>query len=197
MKTLSIKKIRILAVAFAVSALALTSCNRNDEEADDLPQEELSNVVLVVKDVATGTSASYDYQLQNKNQTIPTLKLEDGHTYDVSVNFMNGTANSNSEIQQAKDEHFLVYNFPNADISLTRTDDANSTRTDGTRVGLKTRWKVARAVKNSAAGSQLVLTLFHESKTASETSAVSGNGMVFGMQSGGETDAQAIYNLTH
>ena len=182
----------ILGLFFAVS-LSLTSCNRSDDEADDLPQEELSDVLLRVTDVATGTPVVYDYQVNST--TNPNVKLINGHTYNVEVIFKNGNEDATQEIKDAKDEHFLVYNFPNSDITLTRTDDASSTRGDGNRVGLKTKWVVNTAVKNASAPSQLVLTLFHEPVTVSETSAASGNGVIYGTHTGGETDAQANYNI--
>jgi hypothetical protein len=182
----------ILGLFFAVS-LSLTSCNRSDDEADDLPQEELSDVLLRVTDVATGTPVVYDYQVNST--TNPNVKLINGHTYNVEVIFKNGDEDATQEIKDAKDEHFLVYNFPNSDITLTRTDDVSSTRGDGNRVGLKTKWVVNTAVKNASAPSQLVLTLFHEPVTVSETSASSGNGVIYGTHTGGETDAQANYNI--
>lgn len=182
----------ILGLFFAVS-LSLTSCNRSDDEADDLPQEELSDVLLRVTDVATGTPVVYDYQVNST--TNPNVKLINGHTYNVEVIFKNGDEDATQEIKDAKDEHFLVYNFPNSDITLTRTDDASSTRGDGNRVGLKTKWVVNTAVKNASAPSQLVLTLFHEPVTVSETSASSGNGVIYGTHTGGETDAQATYGI--
>ncbi|WP_288377585.1 hypothetical protein [uncultured Chryseobacterium sp.] len=184
----------ILGLFFAVS-LSLTSCNRSDDEADDLPQEELSDVLLRVTDVATGTPVVYDYQVNST--TNPNVKLINGHTYNVEVIFKNGNEDATQEIKDAKDEHFLVYNFPNSDITLTRTDDASSTRGDGNRVGLKTKWVVNTAVKNTSAPSQLVLTLFHEPVTVSETSAASGNGVIYGTHTGGETDAQANYNISN
>ncbi|EFK32954.1 Uncharacterised protein [Chryseobacterium gleum] len=192
MKNIFKNTILILGLLFFVS-LSLTSCNRSDDEADDLPQEELSDVLLRVTDVATGTPVVYDYQVNST--TNPNVKLINGHTYNVEVIFKNGDEDATQEIKDAKDEHFLVYNFPNSDITLTRTDDASSTRGDGSRVGLKTKWVVNTAVKNASAPSQLVLTLFHEPVTVSEASAVSGNGVIYGTHTGGETDAQANYNI--
>jgi hypothetical protein len=178
---------------FLATSLSLTSCHRSDDESDDLPQEELSDVLLKVTDKATGALVLYDYQVNST--TNPNVKLVNGHTYDVEVIFKNGNDDATEEIRQAKNEHFLVYNFPNSDITLTRTDDQSSTRDDGNHVGLKTRWVVNTAVKNTAATSQLVLTLFHQPVTVSEASSVSGNGVVYGTHTGGETDAQANYNI--
>lgn len=183
----------IAGLLFLSASLSLTSCNRSDDEADDLPQEELSDVLLKVTDASTGNSTVYDYQVNST--TNPNVKLTNGHTYNVEVIFKNGDEDATQEIRDAKDEHFLVYNFPNSDITLTRTDDASSTRSDGKHVGLKTQWVVNTAVKNSSATAQLVLTLFHEPVTVSEASSVSGNGVVYGSHTGGETDAQANYNI--
>lgn len=183
----------ILGLLMIAFSLSLTSCNRSDDEADDLPQEELSDVLLRVTDEATQVPVTYDYQVNSTKN--PNVKLIDGHTYNVEVIFKNGEEDATQEIRDAKDEHFLVYNFPNSDIVLTRTDDASSTRKDGKHVGLKTKWVVNTAVKNAAATSQLVLTLYHQPVTVTEASAVSGNGVIFGTQSGGETDAQALYNI--
>lgn len=186
----------ILGLLLCAAAFNLTSCNRSDDEADDLPQEELSNILLKVTDQADKSSTLYDYQVNSTSN--PNIKLINGHTYDVEVLFKNGDENANDEIIKAKDEHFLVYNFPNSDITLTRTDDSSSTRGDGKHVGLKTKWVVNTAVKNTAATStQLILTLYHEPKTVSEASSPSGNGVVYGQQTGGETDAQATYNLSN
>jgi len=183
----------ILGLLFLAVSLSLTSCNRSDDEADDLPQEELSDVLLRVTDEATGVPVVYDYQVNST--TNPNVKLIDGHTYDVQVIFKNGDEDATEEIKDAVDEHFLVYNFPNSDITLTRTDDPEFIRADGNHVGIKTKWVVNKAVKNTSASAQLVLTLYHEPVTVSEASSVSGNGIVYGTHTGGETDAQANYNI--
>lgn len=177
------------------ASFSITSCNRSDDEADDLPQEELSDVLLKVTDASTGTSVVYDYQVNST--TNPNVKLIDGHTYNVQVIFKNGDEDATEEIKNAVDEHFLVYNFPNSDITLTRTDDPEFVRADNNHVGVKTKWVVNKAVKNASAPAQLVLILFHEPVTVSEASSVSGNGVVYGAHTGGETDAQANYNITN
>ncbi|SDH65452.1 hypothetical protein SAMN05421846_101441 [Chryseobacterium taeanense] len=183
----------IAGLLFLSASLSLTSCNRSDDEADDLPQEELSDVLLKVTDASTGTSVVYDYQVNST--TNPNVKLVDGHTYNVEVMFKNGDEDATQEIKDAVDEHFLVYNFPNSDITLTRTDDPGFVRGDGNHVGIKTKWVVNTAIKNTSAPAQLVLTLYHEPVTVSEASSASGNGVVYGTHTGGETDAQANYNI--
>lgn len=196
MKHLFKNSARILGLLAVAGTLTLTSCRSDDEETvDDLPQEELSNILLKVTDQATSASVTYDYVINGS--TNPTITLVDGHTYDVEAIFKNGSEDVTQEIRDAKDEHFLVFNFPNSDVTLTRTDDATSTRADGKHVGLKTKWVVTDAVKNTTATAQLVMTLYHEPATVSEASAASGNGIVYGTQTGGETDAQATYKITN
>ncbi|SDQ75605.1 hypothetical protein SAMN05421664_2470 [Chryseobacterium soldanellicola] len=186
--------IKLLAVLFI--AITVVSCQRDGSaEEDDIPQEDLTNILLQVKDVAAGTTATYNYSVGAGGTQ--TIILQDGKTYEVEAQFKNGDEDATQEIKDAKDEHFLVYNFPNSDIALTRTDDASSTRADGKHVGLKTQWVVTKAVKNASSTSQLILTLYHEPAMVSESSQVSGNGIVYGTQSGGETDAQANYTISN
>ncbi|MGE8526488.1 hypothetical protein [Chryseobacterium rhizosphaerae] len=183
---------RLLAVLFIT--FSIMSCQRdNASEEDDLPQEDLTNIILLVKDVAAQTTTTYNYSV-GAGGAQP-ISLVDGKTYEVEVQFKNGDEDSTQEIKDAKDEHFLVFNFPNSDLTLTRTDDASSTRADHNHVGLKTKWVVTKAIKNASVQSQLILTLYHEPQTVSEASAVSGNGVVYGQQTGGETDAQATYGI--
>jgi hypothetical protein len=196
MKVFNTKNIiKLLAVLFIT--ITVVSCQRDGSAAeDDLPQEDLTNIILKVRDISPGSTASaiaYNYSMGAGGAQ--SIKLEEGKTYEVIAEFKNGNEDATQEIRDAKDEHFLVFNFPNSDIVLTRTDDASSTRTDGKRVGLKTEWVVNKAIKNPAATSQLIFTLYHEPATVSEDSEASGNGIVFGKQTGGETDAQANYNI--
>ena len=186
--------IKLLAVLFI--AITVISCQRDgSSEEDDIPQEDLTNILLNVKDVATGEVKTYNYSMGAGGAQ--SIQLIDGKTYQVTAEFKNGNEDATEEIKDAKDEHFLVFNFPNSDISLTRTDGPESTRGDGKRVGLKTEWVVNKAIKNPSVTSQLIFTLYHEPASVSEDSQVSGNGIVYGTQVGGETDAQANYTITN
>lgn len=195
MKLFNTKNIfKLLAVLFI--AITVVSCQRDGSAAeDDLPQEDLTNIILNIKDKVSGEVKTYNYSM-GAGGAQP-IQLTDGKTYEVTATFKNGNEDATQEIKDAKDEHFLIFNFPNSDIVLTRTDDASSTRGDGKRVGLKTEWLVNKAIKNSAATSQLIFTLYHEPASVTEDSQVSGNGVIFGTQVGGETDAQANYTITN
>jgi hypothetical protein len=186
--------IKLLAVLFIT--ITVVSCQRDGSAAeDDLPQEDLTNILLLVtEDVPNAVTKTYNYSMGSGGS--PTIQIQNGKTYNVEVQFKNGNDDATQEIKDAKEEHFLVYNFPNSDITLTRTDDASSTY-NGIHVGLKTKWVVNKAINNTSSTSQLILTLYHEPASVTEDSNVSGNGVVFGTQVGGETDAQANYNITN
>lgn len=195
MKVFNTKNI-IKLLSVLLIAVTVVSCQRNGSAAeDDLPQEDLTNIILNIKDKATGDVKTYNYSM-GAGGAQP-IQLTDGKTYEVTATFKNGNEDATKEIEDAKDEHFLIFNFPNSDITLTRIDGPESTRGDGKRVGLKTEWVVNKAIKNPSATSQLIFTLYHQPATVSEDSEANGNGIIFGKQTGGETDAQANYTITN
>lgn len=173
-------------------SIMFISCHRGDELADDLPQEDVSNALLIIKDNADGTTKVYNYQINGSN--IPNIKLENNHEYTVQIALKNGAEDATNEIKDAKDEHFFLFDFPNSDIELTRIDDATSTRSDGNKVGLITKWKVNNAAKSASA--QVILTLYHEPISVTENSQPSGNGSVYGEVVGGETDLKVNYQIS-
>ena len=165
------------------------SCSRSDEDEDVLSQEDISNIILNVKDEATGIIQTYNYTVNST--TNPEIKLTDGKSYTVNAVFLNGNEDETQSIKEAKDEHFLLFDFQNSNIQLERIDDESSTRSDGYKVGLATKWNVIKA-KNGT-NPQLVLTVIHDPVSVSEAQ----NGSVFGSVIGGETDAMATYILTN
>ncbi|QCX53789.1 hypothetical protein [Elizabethkingia sp. JS20170427COW] len=170
---------------YIFSLVSLMACHRGDMEIDDIPQEDLSNIILKITDQQTQVTQTYDYQA-NSN-FVPTIKLKKDHTYSVAIVFLNGDEDSTEEILEAKDEHFLIYNFLKSEIDLQRTDGIEGTRKDGARVGLKSIWKV-KEIQNDA---KLILTLYHEPYEVSEAK----NNTEWGTQLGGETDAIGEYKI--
>lgn len=176
--------------------LPLISCHRNDADEDDFPQEEISNILLILTDQADNSVKTVNYQVNAS--TNPTIHLQNGHVYDVRVLFKNGAEDATEDIITAKNEHFLVYNFPNSDIGLVRTDGPESTHDlpgDNAKVGLRTTWTVNNAANNGNA--KLILTLYHNAVSVSENANPSGTGMVYGTHTGGETDAEATFNISN
>lgn len=180
------KLISVLAVLFLI--FSVISCQRDEDvAADDLPQEELTNIVLNVKDIAAGTTQSYNYII---GSAAPVIALTDGKSYEVTTIFKNGTEDVTQEIKDAKDEHFLIFDFPKSTIDLTREDAEDSTGKLG-KVGLKTKWNVVKVVNSSSP--LLKLTLIHEPASANEAQ----NGTAWGSVTGGETDAEATFGLSN
>ena len=87
--------------------------------------------------------------------------------------------------------HFLIYDFQGSQINITREDDASSTRSDGAKVGLVTKWNVTKVVNSSSP--KLILTLIHDATSVNEAQ----NGTTFGNVVGGETDAMATFGISN
>lgn len=192
-------RLRRVASVFAVLLLVfgLTSCHRDDDEADDLPQEEMTNVILHLTDEA-GLKVQYNYVINGSSS--PVIKLVDGKTYTVEAQFMNGTDDVTGEIKEAKDNHFLIFNFPNSKIDVERLDGDDST-TATHKVGLKTKWTVNK-VNNSSNAAALVLTLKHadlkEDLQPNEAAVTSTNGIQWGTAGAkAEDDAVANFGLSN
>jgi len=165
------------------------SCSRADEDEDVLSQEDISNIILNVKDDTTGITTTYNYTVNST--TNPDIKLTDGKTYTVNAVFLNGNEDETESIKEAKDEHFILFDFQNSNIDLERLDDESSTRSDGNKVGLATKWNVIKAKNGN--NPQLVLTVIHDPVSVSEAQ----NGSEFGSVVGGETDAMATYGISN
>ena len=176
-------------IVFLLITVVTVSCSRADEDDDVLSQEDISNIILNVKDDATGITQTYNYTINST--TDPDIKLTDGKTYTVNAVFLNGNEDETESIKEAKDEHFLLFDFQNSTINLERIDDESSIRTDGNKVGLSTKWTVIKA-KNGL-NPQLVLTVIHDAVSVS----VGQPGSEFGSVIGGETDAMATYSISN
>lgn len=164
------------------------SCSRTDFFSDDIPQEEITNIILKVTDAASQETNVYNFNMGQTN--LPEIMLKEGHVYHTELIFMNGSEDETEGIIQAKDEHFVLYNFPASAILLERTDDEAATRTtDGMRLGLKTKWTVQKVINNS--NPLLKISLIHDAVSVSEAQ----NGTEYGKTEGGETDAEAIFLL--
>lgn len=185
MKTLIQLKYTIF---FLIMVFAI-SCSRADEDEDVLSQEDISNIILNVKDDATGLTNTYNYTVNSA--TNPEIKLIDGKKYTVSAVFLNGNEDETESIKEAKDEHFLLFDFQNSNIGLERIDDESSTNSDGIKIGLKTKWTVNKA--KDGVNPQLILTVIHDPVSVK----VGEPGKEFGSVIGGETDAMATYSISN
>ncbi|MCC2591100.1 hypothetical protein [Chryseobacterium sp. MFBS3-17] len=175
----------IKSLFLAFTLLMIQGCSRADENADVLAQEEVSSVILAVEEQGTGVVQSYTYVANAAHY--PHLHLETGKIYDVQVIFRNGSEDITQEIIEERDEHFLIYDFKNAEISLVRTDA--EIRNDGKRLGIAVQWTVNQIATTDA---RLELTLYHDPVTVDEGQ----NGTAWGSVTGGETDAVAFFDIT-
>lgn len=175
-------------VFLLITAIAI-SCSRADEDDDVLSQEDISNIILNVKDDATGITTTYNYTVNST--TNPDIKLTDGKIYTVNAVFLNGNEDETESIKEAKDEHFLLFDFQNSNIGLERIDDESSTNSDGIKIGLKTKWIVNKA--KDGVNPQLVLTVIHDPVSVN----VGEPEKEFGSVIGGETDAMATYSISN
>ncbi|MDM1556815.1 MULTISPECIES: hypothetical protein [Chryseobacterium] len=188
-KLFNTKNIIKLLAALFITVTTFISCQRNGSaEEDDLPQEELTNIVLLVTEEGTTNTISYDYSIGAGGT--PTIPLKDGKSYTVEAKFRNGNEDATKEIIDAKNEHFLIFDFPKSDITVAR-EDGGDLRNDGKRVGLRTKWTVAKAVNGDAPF--LKLTLIHSPESVNDAK----SGTAWGSVTGGETDAEAKYNLSN
>ena len=179
--------IKLLAVLFIT--FTLVCCQRDGAEEDDIPQEELTNIILLVKEDTPGAIAvEYNYSIGAGG--ISTIPLTNGKSYVVNTRFYNGNDDVTQEIIDAKDEHFIIFDFPKSTINLTREDGILSTGDLG-QVGLITKWNVVNVVNSSAPF--LKLDLIHAPQSASSSQ----NGTAWGSVVGGETDAEATFNLSN
>ena len=170
-------------------SLFLVNCHRDEFFSDDIPQEEITNIILKVKDNSTQITQTYNFNMGQTN--LPEIKLVDGHQYTVETLFINGNEDETESIKEAKDEHFLLFDFPNSQIDLVRLDEASSTRTDGKKLGLLTQWNVVKTKTGTTP--VLKIDLIHDATEVFEEK----SGTVWGSTIGGETDAEAVFSLTN
>lgn len=176
-------------LALFILSIAVIGCQRDTDPGDDLPQEDLTAIVLRVTNLSTNVTKEFTYNVAS--EVNPVINLEDGKSYRVEAVFKNGDKDVTQQIKDAKDEHFLIFNFPKSTIKVTRNDGASSTRKDGNKVGLVTQWDVTKIM--NASSPVLKLTLIHEPATVSEAQ----NGSAWGSVTGGETDAEATFGLAN
>lgn len=182
---------RLTSVFFVLFLIfSIISCQRNAEAAeDDLPQEEFSMIRLEITDTENPATSSF-YAYYVGTAAAPVIPLTDGKSYEVTVTFWNGNDDVTQSIKDAKNEHFIIFDFPKSTINLTREDGEDSTGNLG-KIGLKTKWDVVKVIDSQSP--LLKLTLIHEPVSTDENQ----NGTSWGSAVGGETDAEATFTLSN
>ncbi len=173
------KKSNVLKNGILAISLMFLSCSpdHDDDHNHDHDEENITKVTYNI--TQDGKTNTYSWE---EGKTLPTINLTQG-TAQVSVQFFNEKEEVTPEIIAEKNAHFIVYGFTNSTaISLTRTDDTSTIRTDGKKLGLKSTWTI------TADGSNDVnIKLIHEPTTVNDEGT--------GSHSGGATDVDATLKI--
>ncbi|MEE3725840.1 hypothetical protein V2H21_10790 [Riemerella anatipestifer] len=178
-------------VLSAVSILALNSCRDNDEAPADVHNhDEVQYLTVTLTNTADNSTQTATFSAEGADKE---LVLKENNTYDVQLSLVaphdDHTHDVTDEIIELKEEHFFTYNFSNVAVKVTRKDEAESTRKDGSKIGLKTQWQVTSAPKT---GAKANIRLYHLPTSVKMSGA---NGDEAGTVVGGEEDIDATFNI--
>lgn len=184
------KKLKLI-IPISFFCLLLTSCSMDDITPKQVNETEvISDVTLTFTD-ANGNQKDYTYtdpKYRKTDYEDPIITLKPNQHYDVSVQFYNKSnpddiEDVTEEVTEEKNDHFVEYRFNDAQVSLTRTDTEETTDQNGIKIGLFTEWDTG----DTSTGS-VQITLIHKPEIKN-TDNPDGN------HTGGETDAQVIFDL--
>ncbi|MDL1913599.1 MAG: hypothetical protein FDW93_03635 [Bergeyella sp.] len=168
------------------------SCGREADIPKDTHNHDNPSKLKLVLVNAENPSDSVVAEHVVGNELGEDLAVIPGTVYNVSIKFMKrhraGDYEMNKEFIELKDDHFIKYDFSNADIILKRRED-DVVRSDGNRFGFETRWKI----DSVGSESKLNIILKHEPTRVNQDYPSSGN--QWGKASGGETDYDAWFNI--
>ncbi|TYA71521.1 hypothetical protein [Seonamhaeicola marinus] len=196
------KNVKIALTSLLVGALLLTtSCSDDDSPEQGHHHDEVTLVQVIVTD-GDGNTETYDIHAEHEDHDDKNgnkeeddeveIELYANSTYSVEIKFLNDEdpndiEDATLEILEEKDEHFIVFSKEaGVNLSITRTDDASSTRADGNKIGLSTDWTTGAASPEG----HVEVKLYHEPTEVSEAS----NGNDFGsVGAGSETDVDVHF----
>ncbi|MDG4946072.1 hypothetical protein NMK71_06570 [Weeksellaceae bacterium KMM 9713] len=183
-----------------------TSCS-NDDIPEHIHDHEGIHELVIERTDLNGENPVH-YEFIAGNNLGETIYLTSGQTYNFEIIALNGQDNHEHDEDQeehddhedhegdehnilhetleAVEEHFFLYAKSNSlNIDFERTDDAESTRNDGTKIGVKTR---ITALANSTGNLQIELK--HQ---PTEVNDQANNN--FGSSVGGATDMMAVFPI--
>ncbi len=172
------------------AAFTIFSCRNNDDIPEDIHEhEEIEKVVVTLinkNDAADKQTIQYIGGISDKS-----IEFKTGGVYAVSLDFQvkhdDHYHSVNEEILEEKEEHFVTYEFANADVQVTRTN-AQEKRADGKLVGMQTEWKFIAGDTAGKVGIKLV-----HMPTSVEQNFPSATNQQ-GKTNGGESDVNALIN---
>lgn len=186
-KTKMMKNLRNVFLLAALSFTAVSCSNDDDNPEVIVDHEEISEVVIQVTNENSGDATSYTYR---PGLDTPTITVEKDVPYNFEITNFNAidgdeTENILEEIAEEKEEHFIVYNVTVPFSSFERMDTEETTREDGTKVG------VSVDVTYSEAGTGIYNFVLLHQPTTVDDDANDGQGSA----EGGATDADVTYIL--
>ena len=184
------KKIHnIILVLLAV--LFVSSCRSGD---DSIPEDvhehdEIGKVVLKL----TNENDNTDVQTVSviSGQVQGHLHISAGNTYLAELDFQvahDDHYHSSDEIVEEKDHHFITFSPANADIVVVRSAD-DVVRTDGHKLGLKTKWTI-NSIQSTG---KMNIKLVHGAVSVNQNYPSSSNQL--GQTTGGEADVDIILEV--
>lgn len=200
------KSIQYNLFSLLLITILFTSCSNDDIPEHIHDHEGIHELVIERTDLNGENPVQYEFIAGNNLGE--TIYLNSGHTYNFEIIALNGEDNHDHdedheehddhedhegdehnilhETLEAVEEHFFLYAKSNSlNIDFERTDDAVSTRNDGTKIGVKTR---ITALANSTGNLQIELK--HQ---PTEVNDQANNN--FGSSVGGATDMMAVFPI--
>lgn len=181
------KKISFINLTILSTIFLFLSCS-NDDTPAYIHDHEGIHEVIIQRTNLDGTNP-IEYEFVEGNIMGDVITLTNGNTYNFEIIALNaheedGDHNLIQETIEAVEEHFFLYSKSNdLAIDLERTDDATSTRNDGTKIGVKTR-----ITANAVSSGNLQFELKHQ---PTEVDDQANNN--FGSSIGGATDLLAVF----
>lgn len=173
------------------TALLVFSCRSNDDIPEDIHEhEEIEKMVVTI----TNKNDASDIQIINYIGGVADkhIHVHSGDVYAVELDFQvkhdDHYHSVNDEIIEEKDEHFILYNFAGADVTVKRAAD-DIVRTDGKKIGLKTEW----IINNTTSTGKVNIKLNHGASSVNDNYPSTGNQL--GSVTGGESDIDATIDL--
>ena len=181
--------LNLILILFA-SVLILSCRSSNDEVPKDIHEhEEIEKVVLTLTEQGTNNVQTINYIGGNADGH---LHLHVGDVYDVSLDFQHKHGDHYhsmlNEIIAEKDKHFVTYQFSGISVKVNRAEN-DVVRTDGKKLGIKTKWTVT----STQADSKVILKLFHNPTSVNDMSPSAENHL--GSVTGGETEVNAKFDI--
>ncbi|MEC5393972.1 hypothetical protein [Bergeyella sp. RCAD1439] len=167
-------------------SLLILSCHNTAEVPEDVhDHEEIEKMTLTVSLQGSSEVQTISYVGGVADRD---LVLESGKVYDVSVDFYHRHDDHYhsmlDEIIAEKDEHFVTFEVAGFTAQVVRAED-DVVRTDGHRLGLRTRWTITSAPSNA----RVDVKLYHGPTSVDQNYPSQGNQL--GRVTGGEADVDA------